>query len=77
MSKEIIYITNIIENNYPVLLRIWKKDKKQNNTICSRLDSYNNFSIPFLGSNKHIYMFKKKIKIIRKATYIEKKLLNW
>ena len=77
MSKEIIYITNIIENNYPVLLRIWKKDKKQNNTICSRLDSYNNFSIPFLGSNKHIDMFKKKIKIIRKATYIEKKLLNW
>ena len=77
MSKEIIYITNIIENNYPVLLRIWKKDKKQNNTICSRLDSYNNFSIPFLGSNKHIDMFKKKIKIMRKATDIEKKLLNW
>ena len=77
MSKEIIYITNIIENNYPVLLRIWKKDKKQNNTICSRLDSYNNFSIPFLGSNKHIDIFKKKIKIIRKATENEKKLLNW
>ena len=77
MNNESIYITNIIENNYPVLLRIWKKDKKQNNTICSRLDSYNNFSIPFLGSNKHIDMFKKKIKIIRKATYIEKKLLNW
>ena len=77
MSKEIIYITNIIENNYPVLLRIWKKDKKQNNTICSRLDSYNNFSIPFLGANKHIDIFKKKIKIMRKATDIEKKLLNW
>ena len=77
MNKEIIYITNIIENNYPVLLRIWKKDKKQNNTICSRLDSYNNFSIPFLGSNKHIDIFKKKIKIIRKATENEKKLLNW
>ena len=77
MSSETIYITNITENNYPVLLRIWKKDKKHNNTICSRLDSYNNFSIPFLGSNKHIDMFKKKIKIIRKATYIEKKLLNW
>ena len=77
MNNESIYITNIIENNYPVLLRIWKKDKKHNNTICSRLDSYNNFSIPFLGSNKHIDIFKKKIKIIRKATENEKKLLNW
>ena len=77
MNNESIYITNIIENNYPVLLRIWEKDKKHNNTICSRLDSYNNFSMPFLGSNKHIDIFKKKIKIIRKATDNEKKLLNW
>ena len=77
MNKEIIYITNIIENNHPVLLRIWKKDKRYNNTICSRLDSYNNFSIPIIGTKKHTDKSKKKIKIMRKATDIEKKLLNW
>ncbi len=72
-NNEKIYTTNIIINHNPVLLRVWKKSNIDK-TICSRLDSYNNFSIPFLGAKKHKELIKK-IKIIPVAPNI--KLLNW
>ena len=41
-KNEKVYTTNIIIYESPVLLRVWKKSHI-NNTICARLDSYNNF----------------------------------
>ena len=72
-KNEKVYTTNIIIYESPVLLRVWKKSHI-NNTICARLDSYNNFSIPFLGANKHKELIKK-IKIIKKSPDV--RLLNW
>lgn len=71
---EKVYITNVIEYDNPALLRVWKKKSKE--CICSRLDSFQNFSIPFVGRNKHKNIANN-IKIIRVATEQEKKLLNW
>lgn len=71
---EKVYVTNVIEYNNPVLLRVWKKKSKE--CICSRLDSFQSFSIPFLGKNKHKNIANS-IKILRLANNQELKLLNW
>ena len=71
---EKVYVTSAIEHGNPVLLRVWKKKSKE--CICSRLDLFQSFSIPFLGKNKHKNIANS-IKILRLATHHEQKLLNW
>jgi len=46
---ERILITNLVQNDYPILLRTWPCK----GSVCSRLDSFEQFSIPFLGRNNH------------------------
>lgn len=46
---ERVFITNLKENEFPILLRTWKGK----GPCKSRLDNRNNFSIPFEGRNKH------------------------
>ena len=70
---ERVFITNIMYNNDPLLLRTWPSK----GSVCSRLDAFQQFSIPFLGRNKHPELDT--ITIIKEitGTVQAQKLLNW
>lgn len=65
---EQVFITNLVQNDYPILLRTWP---------CKGSDSFEQFSMPFLGRNNHpelgIVTVLKEITGTKQA----QQLLNW
>ena len=70
---ERVFITNLKEYGNPILLRTWKGK----GPCRSRLDNYQNFSVPFKGRNKHTELGT--IRVLTEITNlpIAKQLLNW